>query len=472
VEVQTGDIIQRCTTDVDTLRNFLEGHFLELIRIACILIIAVVAMFSMDVIMAISALALVPVVVVISAVIFSKLGKEFQKAEVADGELQACAQENYTGVRVVRAFGRERFEVERFQQKSAKLANLWSEIGKFMGTFWGIGDILTGLQLLLIVAVGILRASQGLVSPGTFLAFYTYANMFMWPVRQLGRIITEFSKAKVATTRLLDILKTPIESDPVDALEPVISGQVEFSHVTFGYTPEQPILKDVSFVMHPGQTLAILGATGTGKSTLAHLIARLYDVPEGQGTIKIDSIDVRSIQRHHLRKHVGIVLQEPFLFSKTIRENITTLTPGATGDQMEEAAKVAHIHESILSFGEGYDTIIGERGVTLSGGQKQRVAIARTLIAKNPILIFDDSLSAVDTETDAAIRKALRKQTKDASVMIISHRMSTLMQADQIMVLKNGSVEEIGSHQELMASGGSYRRIFDLQASILTEEDG
>lgn len=465
VSCQTGDIIQRCTSDVDTIRNFIHNHFIELLRIIAVLILSLVIMFSMDISMTFVALSLTPVITLFSLIYFRRIAVEFGKADAIEGSMQAAAQENYTGVRVVRAFGRERHEVDRYTEISKNYASLWTRIGVLLGRFWGFGDIMAGLQLALVIVAGVYQCVDGNLTPGTFFAFYTYCNMMIWPVRQLGRIIAEFSKTSVSAGRILEILSAEPEREEPGALTPDIRGHVVFDHVTFAYGGKE-VLRDVSFTLRPGKTLAVLGSTGSGKSTLAHLLSRLYDLPDGQGRITVDGVDIRHISRPHLRHHVGLCLQEPFLFSKTLRENIAATKPDATLDELRQAASVACVDDAIMGFADGYDTIVGERGVTLSGGQKQRVAMARMLVSGAPIMIFDDSLSAVDTETDAKIRAALRTRTRDAAVIIISHRASTLMQADEILVLRDGAVEEIGNHAELMAGNGSYRRIFDLQGSM------
>jgi ATP-binding cassette subfamily B protein len=479
VKCQTGDIIQRCTTDVDNIRGFVQNHLSELLRTVCVFAIAVAMMFSMDVYMSLISLVLVPVILIFSIFYFRRVSRNFARADVAEGIMQAAAQENYTGVRVVRAFGREAWEVEKFSSKTLSYAKIWNEIGRMLGLFWGAGDLLSGLQLTIILAAGVWRCVQGDLTPGTFLAFYAYCNWMIWPIRQLGRILSDLSKTKVATDRVREILAAEPETDPPDALYPEIKGEICFDKVKFSYGEGEPVLHDISFTLKPGETMAILGATGSGKSSLVHLLSRLYDLPEGSGVIKIDGIDIRKIARLHLRRNIGLCLQEPFLFSKTIRENINaTLEPKLDESfemtELENAAKTAMVHETIIGFADGYNTIIGERGVTLSGGQKQRVAIARMLAGKAPVMIFDDSLSAVDTETDARIRAALRHRIKDSSlrataVIIISHRISSLMQADKILVLKGGTVEDIGSHRELMEKDGTYRRIFELQAAGVDE---
>jgi len=470
VSCQTGDIIQRCTSDVDTIRNFIQNQVSELMRVCFVMVIALLMMFSMDLFMSLMALTLLPVIFVFSLLYFRKVSKEFTKADIAEGIMQAAAQENYTGVRVVRAFGREFHEMEKFSGKTKTYQDIWIRIGKMLGLFWGAGDFMAGLQLCIIVGAGIWRSVQGQLTPGTFLAFYTYCNWMIWPVRQLGRILSDLSKALVSAGRVRDILQTEPETDPPDALMPKIKGEIRFQNVSFNYGKGEPVLRDISFTLKPGESMAILGATGSGKSTLVHLLSRLYDLKDSDGLITIDGIDIRRISRPYLRRHIGLCLQEPFLFSKTLRDNISIARPEMELAELRAAAAVAMVDETIEDFAEGYDTVVGERGVTLSGGQKQRVAIARMLAGNAPVMIFDDSLSAVDTETDAKIRAALRRRVSDASVIIISHRISTIMQADKILVLKDGTVEDIGSHEELLVRGGSYRRIFELQRGVVMEE--
>ena len=462
---RTGDIIQRCTTDVDNIRSFIQNHFSEFYRTCCVFVIALVMMFSMDIFMSLIALALIPVIIVFSMIYFRRVSIQFDKAEAAEGVMQTAAQENYTGVRVVTAFGREAWEMEKFSEKTGNFANIWINIGKMLGLYWGAGDLFGGLQLAIVVVVGVWRSVNGELSPGTFLAFYTYCNFMIWPVRQLGRIISELSQTLVATNRLREILAAEAEADPPDALCPEIKGEVRFENVTFAYGASEPVLRNISFTLMPGQTLAILGATGSGKSSLVHLLSRLYDLPNGSGRITLDGVDIRRIARPHLRRHIGLCLQEPFLFSKTIGENISAAKRGLKMAEIQSATAVAMVDKTIESFAEGYQTIVGERGVTLSGGEKQRVSIARMLAGNAPVMIFDDSLSAVDNETDAKIRTALRQRVKEAAVIIISHRISSLMQADMILVLKDGKVEDMGSHAELLGREGSYRRIFELQAA-------
>ena len=484
VRCQTGDIIQRSTTDVDNIRFFIHHNLSELIRTICVFIIAVIMMFSMDFFMALISLSIVPLIFTFSFFYFRRVSKNFVKADVTEGKMQSAAQENYTGVRVVRAFGREAYEVEKFKERTAAHANIWTDIGKMLGTFWATSDLLSGMQLTVVIGAGVFRSINGDLTPGTFIAFYAYCNWMIWPIRELGRILSDTSKTLVAANRIREVLAEEPETEPPDALYPPIKGEICFDKVSFSYG-DNNVLRDISFTLKPGETMAILGATGSGKSSLVHLLSRLYDLRDDQGLITIDGIDIRKIARPHLRRSIGLCLQEPFLFSKTIYENIAACTnnykvsgkplpgkdPLITGlEEVYSAAETAAVHDTIENFSDGYDTVIGERGVTLSGGQKQRVAIARMLAGNAPVMIFDDSLSAVDTETDSQIRAALKHRMKNAAVIIISHRISTLMQADKILVLKNGTIEALGSHKELIEREGAYRRIFEMQAGGLTED--
>ena len=467
VRHSTGEIIQRCTSDVEVVRNFVTNQLLEVFRVVFLVGFSLVVMASMNGAMTLIAAAFLPVILLYSLFFYTKIAKRFLTADEAEGALSTLVQENLTGVRVVRAFGREKWEVDRFDEKNQRFAALWIQLGRLLSAYWGVGDLITGLQILTVISVGVVQTVHGQITLGEFLAFVSYNQSLVWPVRGLGRILSEMSKAGVSIDRLAYILDVSPEEEPADALTPPMDQDIVFDHVSFAYG-EQPVLQDVSFTIPAGKTFAVLGATGSGKSTLMHLLDRLYDLPPEQGKITIGGVDIAKISRSYLRKNIGIVLQEPFLFSRTIRENIAAARPQATLEEVRLHAGTAQVDQAILEFADGYDTIIGERGVTLSGGQKQRVAIARTLMLDAPILIFDDSLSAVDAETDAKIRDALHQAKGSATVILVSHRITTLMQADCILVLQDGRVAECGSHDQLMARHGLYREIYDLQ---MTGED-
>ncbi len=461
---RTGDIIQRCTSDMDIIRNFVANQMIELIRIVILASTALFLMSRMNGTLTLVALVFIPLIAGYSGIFFSILSKKFRVADESEGDLMVNVQENLTGVRVVRAFGREKQELDRFDQANQKLYDLWVDMGYTMGAYWGIGDLVTGLQVMTVIAVGALLAYRGQLTLGEFLAFVSYNRTLAFPLRRLGRILSDISKTRVSAERLAEIQAAEEERDAPDALAPDLRGDIVFDHVSFAYDGCD-VLRDVSFTVPAGSTFGILGGTGSGKSTLCYLLDRLYDLAPDGGRITIGGVDIRDIRRDHLRENIGLVLQEPFLFSKTIAENIAVARPQSNMEQIRHAAAVADVDDSIQGFAHGYDTLVGERGVTLSGGQKQRVAIARTLLCGCPILVFDDSLSAVDLMTDARIRASLREDTGSATVLLISHRINTLMDADRILVLDNGRVAQLGTHEELLAQDGIYRRTYDLQSA-------
>lgn len=471
VKNQTGDIIQRCTSDVDVVRNFVTNQLMEVFRIIFLIVFYMVIMFSMNVKISLIAVSFFPIVILYSGYFFSKIAQHFQEADEAEGILSSVVQENLTGVRVVRAFGRESFERKRFDEKNERFAGLWIYLGKFLSLYWSIGDLITGIQILTVICMGVLFTVDGNLTVGEFIAFVSYNSSMAWPVRSLGRIISEMSKAGVSIDRIAYILDEKEEDDRPGVTKPAINKDIVFDNVNFKYEEGAAVLKDVSFTVPAGKTFAILGNTGSGKSTLVHLLNRLYDLPDGCGKITIGGVDIRDIDRQYLRSQIGMVLQEPFLYSGSIKENVGITKESSAFDDIREACEIACVDSAIDSFTDGYETIVGERGVTLSGGQKQRVAIARMLVEHTPVMIFDDSLSAVDAQTDAMIREALKKRMAGTTVILIAHRITTLMQADCIMVLEDGAVAEMGSHEQLMEHHGIYRKIYDIQMNTQLDAD-
>lgn len=470
---QTGDIIQRCTSDVEVIRNFVVTQLLEVFRTVFLIVIYFSMMVSMNVRLSMAVLPFVPVVIIYSAVFYRLIARRFIDADEAEGELSTVVQENATGVRVVRAFGRERFEMDRFREKNDSFAKLWIRLGTLSGLYWGVGDLITGLQVVTVIVLGAAEAVQGSISVGEFVAFASYNTTLVWPIRGLGRILSDMSKAGVSFERVDYIIRAREEvhgDEEGIAPEEREAGKAEafdivFDHVSFGYEDGNEVLTDMDFRIPQGCTFGILGGTGSGKSTIVQLLTRLYELEDGKGSIRIGGKDIREIPLKELRRQVGMVLQEPFLYSRTIRENIGAASPQVTFEEIRHAAEIACIDEAVMGFADGYDTLVGERGVTLSGGQRQRVAMARMLLQKAPVMVFDDSLSAVDSQTDTKIRRALGEHRKEATVILISHRITTLMGADQILVLNHGRMEEMGTHQELIAGGGLYQQIYEIQMS-------
>ena len=466
---RTGDIIQRCTSDIETTKNFLSEQLTSIFRIVLMLALSVTFMLSMHVKLTLLALIPVPAVILYSLHFHRSVHTGFQDCDENEGKLSALAQENLTGVRVVRAFGLERAEIDKFQKQNDHYTALWVRMAKVLSRFWCLSDLLSGIQIMLVVVFGAVFCIEGTLLEGEYIAFISYNAMLIWPIRQLGRMISELSKAGVSIDRVSYIMNSPLEQDPEDAVAAPMDGDIAFEHVSFAYDNGPEILHDINFTMKAGTTLGILGGTGSGKSTMMLLLDKLYPLPPESGRITIGGQDIRTIQTAHLRKNIGMVLQEPFLFSRTIQENIGITAPDASLEAIREAARNAVLDDTVMHFAQGYNTMVGERGVTLSGGQKQRAAIARMLTRQVPIMIFDDSLSAVDTQTDAKIRQAISQRFGKASIILISHRITTLSAADQILVLDRGRIAEMGTHQQLKSAGGIYQQIYETQTGTQEE---
>ena len=405
---RTGDIIQRCTSDIDTMKNFLSEQLTAVFRIVVLLALSVSFMLSMHPMLTLIALIPMPVIILYSFRFHRRIHDGFTDCDENEGKLSAMAQENLTGVRVVRAFGLERDQIDKFRRQNQHYTGLWEKMAKVMSWFWSTSDVLSGIQVMLVVVFGAWLCIRGQMLPGAYMAFISYNAMLVWPIRQLGRMISEMSKAGVSIDRVFYIMDSRVEEDDPRAQVCPMDGDICFEGVNFGYENGPQLLHDISFTMKAGTTLGILGGTGSGKSTMMLLLDKLYRLEPENGRITIGGTDINLITTEHLRRNIGMVLQEPFLFSRTIGENIAVTSPKMEMEAIRSAARAAALDETVMSFAQGYETMVGERGVTLSGGQKQRVAIARMLTQEVPIMIFDDSLSAVDTQTDAMIRQPLR----------------------------------------------------------------
>ena len=484
-ENNTGDIIQRCTSDVETIKGFLSERVTSLIRILLLIGLALYFMCGIDGRLTAAAGVFIPIMVGYSFFFHNKIGSAFEECDIQEGILSTIAQENLTGVRIVRAFGREIYERARFEKQNEYYTGFWVKLMMWLSAFWASGDLVSGLQILCVTVFGAVLCVQGEITAGGYIAFCSYNAMLTWPVRALGRVIADMSRAEIAIDRIRYIMNSPVEEDRPGASEPPMDRDVRFEHVTFEPREGRKVLDDVSFSIPAGTTVGVLGGTGSGKTTLALLLDRLYELPEGCGRIAVGGVDIMDMKASWIRKNVGLVMQEPYLFSRTIEENIGIARPDASEGpdtsgkavrrrvakpvrglpdaDIRSAAAAACLDETIEGFSLGYDTFVGERGVTLSGGQKQRTAIAQMLMKKPKIMVFDDSLSAVDAETDARIRRQLEERSAGTTVMLIAHRVSTLMKADNIIVLDKGRIIESGTHEELLAKGGVYSKVYELQ---------
>ena len=467
VKAETGDLVQRCTSDVETVRRFLAGQLMQVVNAVMMIGFALFYLLRENVKITLISMILVPVLFLFAWLFFKWVIKSFRLADESEGKMSAVLQENLTGVRVVRAFGRQEYEVEKFEAANSDLKKKNFKICNLLAVYWATSDALSMIQSMLTLLTCVFFAIRGEITVGTLTIFTAYSWKLLWPIRQLGRILSDAGKSSVAMERIDEILRQPEEPAEPDAIKPSLKGDIVFDHVTFAYADGRDVLKDMSFTIPQGKTVAILGATGSGKSSVVHLIQRLFEPKKGE--IRIGGTPINKIDRYYLRSRVGLVLQEPFLYSRTLKENVAIAVPNATDEAIDQAVQDAAAKAFILESDKGFETLVGERGVTLSGGQKQRVAIARTLMKDNDILIFDDSLSAVDTETDAQIRTALKCRSKDTTTIIISHRIVTLSQADLILVMEDGRVTEQGTHDQLIHSGGLYSKIFNIQTALEEE---
>lgn len=521
-ENSTGDIIQRCTSDVETIRVFVSEQLTSLLHVFILVFMSLYFMITIQPRLTAAAAVFIPIMIVSSLIFYGLIGEEFETVDSEEGHLSAIAQENLTGVRVVRTFGREKFERERFEAQNEFYTNHWIRLMRVLAAFWVSGNVIATVRNMTVAVYGAVLCVRDELTAGGLIAFLSYNALMSLPVRRIGRVIADMSKTGVSMERLRYIMNAVPEDSGRTEEEPCFAPMdrdIVFSHVSFRYGKDLPeVLHDVSMTIRAGSTVGILGATGAGKSTLALLLDRMWELVPDQGTITVGGVDIRKIDRGWLRQNIGMVLQEPYLFSRTLAENILIAMPedpeeeaarieamreGAVKvpagrspegtaeagngeepkapfyedvqeraaqvraalemEQLRRAAKTACLDEAVERFADGYDTFVGERGVTLSGGQKQRAAIAQMLVRRTPVMIFDDSLSAVDAETDARIRRALQQNISGATVILIAHRITTLRYADEIFVLEKGRIAEHGNHEELLEKGGIYSRVYELQ---------
>lgn len=492
---KTGELIQRCSSDVDAIRRFFSEQAIEVGRVLLMFVINFAALLSINVKLAWLSVISFPIVFVFSTFMFKKIHTVYESHQEQEGILSATLQENLTGVRVVKAFARQQFEMDKFEGVNQEQYQRGRRLVKMHALYWPVLETISGLQMLAIFFLGALRVIDGTMTVGEYLAFAGLIIWIIWPLQGLGRLIVQASMGLVSYSRVAEIINQDQEvvvgrrgevrrgaeeqgSGGAESqqngivqngkIPAAISGEVIFKDVSFEYDANAPVLRNISFEARPGQMIALLGPTGSGKSSVVNLLARFYDYTGGQ--ILLDGVELSHYPLPELRRQVGIVEQEPFLFSRTIRENIAYgVRREVTDAEVEAAARAAAIHDIIMSFPDGYGTLVGEKGVTLSGGQKQRVAIARTLLKDPRILVFDDAVSAVDTETEAIIHAALERLRQGRTTFVIAHRIQTVMGADLILVLDQGRVAQRGRHAELMAQEGIYRRIYHLQAQIEQE---
>jgi ATP-binding cassette subfamily B protein len=491
--MQTGELLQRATSDVDALRRLFAEQIIGIGRVSLLFWVNFIALLNLNVSLALFSVMVIPVVLAISLFFFKKIGEAYEAYQEQDAVVSTRLQENLTGVRVVKAFARQDYERDKFERENWKKFLRGRRLITMHSTYWPVTDILCGLQMLAGFYLGARMAIDGSITPGTYLAYAGLVIQIIWPIRNLGRLVAQMSTGLVSFDRVSQIIR--VDREPLDEgdflPEDGVKGEIRFEHVDFAYETEKPagvpqqlskedadplafarkpvpVLHDITFEAKPGQVIGLLGSTGSGKTSLVNLLPRFYEYTGGR--ITLDGVELREYPRSYLRRQIGIVQQEPFLFSRSIRDNITYgVGRDVSDEEVAQAARAAAIHDVILSFPEGYNTLVGERGVTLSGGQKQRLTLARTLLKNPRILVLDDATSSVDTETDAAIRNALKQLMADRTTFVIAHRVQSVMDADLILVLDEGRIVQRGTHEELVAQPGIYRQVYDLQARIEDE---
>ena len=459
---ETGDLIQRSTQDINRFKRFITGSLLDLFNSLCKVVVFGVSMFIINAEFSSYVFLMLPVYFISSYLYFKKQSKDFSALEEKEGKMTNVLQENLTGIRVVKAFANENYEIEKFNKSLDEYTSIWKRTTKRMSVFWGISDILTYTQLLYVFILSVYFVLEKSMSFDVVVIMFLYTEQIVWPCRSLGRQLAEWGKTSICCNRILEILDMKDEYVSNGKETPEIKGNIEFKDVSFKFDDASiPTLKDINLSIKQGETIAIIGKTGSGKSTFVNLLNRLLDPTSGE--ILLDGNDITKMDKKHVRQHVGIILQEPFLYSRTIKENINIALPYSDDKTAKELARIASVDNDIESFELKYETMVGERGVTLSGGQKQRISIARMLADKREILIFDDSLSAVDTERDFKIRKALKEKEGTCTMIIITHRITTAKDADKIIVFEDGRITHIGKHEQLIKEKGLYQTIWQIQ---------
>ena len=465
--MQTGELLQRVTSDVEAIRRFYVEQGVGIGRILIMFTVNMLAIVFISPVLGLMSVAVIPVLVIVSYFFFGVIEKKYEEFQNQEAKLSTTLQEHLSGVRVVRAFARQEHETQKFEHENWEKFLRGKELLQLNAVYWPLTDLLTGAQYVFGFMVAALLVLDGSISIGAFIAYAGLIGTVIEPMRQLGRLVVQSAQGLGSYGRVAELIKQEREElgDDIPAPVDALRGEVIFENVHFEYDAETPVLHDVSFRCAPGQTIALLGATGSGKTSLVNILPRFYDYTGG--SIRIDGVELRDYPKAFLREQIGIIEQEPFLFSRSIHENITYgVSREVSDDEVFAATRAAAVHDVILGFPEGYQTLVGERGVTLSGGQKQRVALARTLLKNPHILILDDATSSVDTETEASIRAALSGSDGKRTTFVIAHRVTTLMHADLILVLDNGRIVQSGTHDELIAVDGIYRETYEMQSRI------
>ena len=460
----TGDLVQRCSSDLETLRVFLASDIIEIGRAIMLIICVLPVLFIIHVPLALWSICLMPFLVIGAYVFFSRVKDVFLLTDESEGAMTATLQENLTGIRVVRAFARQDHEINKFGNRNAVFRDNNRRLIKLMGIYWPVSDMIAMSQIGIVLFAGAHYVMQGSLTIGDLFIFLTCEGMVIWPVRQLGRVLTDSGKAVISLGRIDHIRRAETEGSGFVPSTGRALGGIRAKNLSFAFDGGKQILDGFSIDIKPGETLGIVGPPGAGKTSLIRCLLKLY--PYQSGSLEIDGQEVATLNRHWLRRQIGVVLQDPFLYSRTLRDNLSVGRAKASQAEIEQASREAAIYESIMEFPEGFDQRVGERGVTLSGGQRQRLALARALLKDSPVLVLDDSLSAIDTKTEQLILKALQNRKGRQTTLVIAHRLSSLAYVDRIAVIDRGRLVQLGSHEELSVAPGLYRRLCQIQGAL------
>ena len=460
----TGDLVQRCSSDLETLRVFLASDIIEIGRAIMLIICVLPVLFVIHVPLALWSICLMPFLVIGAYVFFSRVKDVFLLTDESEGAMTATLQENLTGIRVVRAFARQDHEINKFGNRNAVFRDNNRRLIKLMGIYWPVSDMIAMSQIGIVLFAGAHYVMQGSLTIGDLFIFLTCEGMVIWPVRQLGRVLTDSGKAVISLGRIDHIRRAETEESGFVPSTGRALGGIRAKNLSFAFDDGKQILDGFSIDIKPGETLGIVGPPGSGKTSLIRCLLKLY--PYQSGSLEIDGEEVATLNRHWLRRQIGVVLQDPFLYSRTLRENLSVGRAKASQAEIDQACREAAIYESIMEFPEGFDQRVGERGVTLSGGQRQRLALARALLKDSPVLVLDDSLSAIDTKTEQLILKALQNRKGRQTTLVIAHRLSSLAYVDRVAVIDRGRLVQLGSHEELSVAPGLYRRLCQIQGAL------
>lgn len=462
---KSGDLIQTCTRDVDVTRMFMVMDMSQVTYTVFIVVLCFSILFEISWKLSLVSLSLFPIMFVYSFFLIKEVRRRYRKTDDSEAEMVDRISQNLNGVRLVKAYNAENKEIAKFEERLTHYSKAYRHEKKLSAFFFGSSDIFIFAARTIAIVYAIVLVFQREITAGSVFISYTFVNMMVWPLRNTATTLSRLGMALASTDRIQRLLSLPTEDLHVGVDIP-IEGNIEFDDVSFAYPdePEKTVIDHVSFKVPKGSTVALMGKTGSGKSSLSGLLTHLYSPTEGR--ILIDGTPIEDISLSCLRRNIVPVLQDPFLFSKSISENIKIANKNATDEDIAKAARIASVDKAIEGFSKGYDTPVGEKGVTLSGGQKQRLAIARTVLSGAPVLIFDDSLSAVDAATDLAIRRELKALSSRCTTFIITHRVGTAKDADVIIVLDKGHIEEMGTHEQLVKGKGLYRRISDIQSAL------